>query len=200
MSIAKGAIAKTKILEVRELVREDLEVLRRPRHVATTAVKLRDSHHMVARLIAAGFRFHEVAARTGYSLARIAQLNKTPAFVELVASYRNKHDKAYLQGLDDYYENVKLNSIKAERKLGDRLDDDEDEMSVRELIAISRDGADRIGYGKRQMNMNVNLDFAADLEKAIKRSGKQIEAVATVIPNHQQPPGRLEQPRLKRRA
>jgi hypothetical protein len=206
MTIAKGAIAKPiKIHEVRELVREDLEVLRRPRHQISTPQKLRDSHHRVARLVAAGLRVRDIAEKTGYSLARLDQLRKTPAFQELVASYRNKVDEAYEQSMDDYYELIKTNAIKAERQIADRLDqadEEEDILPVRELIAISRDSADRIGYGKKQMQVNVNVDFAAQLEKAIKRSGKSIEAVPGVaipLPTATQPQ-RLEQPRLRRRA
>jgi hypothetical protein len=178
MTIAKGAIAKVKITSVRELVREDLEVLRRPRHSISTPQKLRDSHHRVARLVAAGLRTHEVAERTGYSLARLDQLRKTPAFQELVSSYRNKHDEAYAKSLDDYYDYIKTNALKAERRIGDRLDDEEEDIPIRELVAISRDAADRIGYGKKQMNVNLNVDFAMQLEKAIKRSGKAIEGTA----------------------
>lgn len=202
MTIAKGAIAKVKVTRVRELVREDLEVLRRPRHVASTPQKLRDSHHRVARLVAAGFRPNEISEKTGYSLARIAQLNKTPAFQELVASYRNKHDEAYERSLDDYYEYIKLNAIKAERRIADRLDDEDEEISIRELVAISRDAADRIGYGKRQIVTNINVDFAARLEKAIARSGKTIEAVPTQPSAITQgdPSPSLGQPRLVRRA
>ena len=62
--------------------------------------------------------------------------------------------------------------MKAERKLADKLDDDDDneEMSVRELISIARDAADRVGLSKRSIQTNVNMDFAQMLDRAIKRS------------------------------
>jgi hypothetical protein len=62
--------------------------------------------------------------------------------------------------------------MKAERKLADKLDDDDDneEMSVRELISIARDAADRVGLSKRSIQTNVNMDFAQLLDRAIARS------------------------------
>jgi len=45
-------------------------------------------------------------------------------------------------------------------------------LPVRDLIAISRDAADRFGYGKKQTNVNVNADFASMLERTIDRSRK----------------------------
>jgi hypothetical protein len=58
---------------------------------------------------------------------------------------------------------------KAERQLEDHLDtaDERDELlPVRELVAITTDRMDRFGYGKKSMNLNVNVDFAAGEHKS----------------------------------
>jgi hypothetical protein len=67
------------------------------------------------------------------------------------------------------------NGFKAERKLADKLDDDDEseEMSVRELISIARDAADRVGLSKRAIQTNVSIDFASLLDRAIKRSSME---------------------------
>ena len=43
-------------------------------------------------------------------------------------------------------------------------------LSIRELLSISRDAADRIGLSKRSIQTNVNVDWAAALDRAIARS------------------------------
>lgn len=165
----------------RELTRQDLERLTpEVRRTMPAVARFRDTHHHVARLVAMGLRLSEVAARSGYSQHRVYILNEDPAFQQLVAKYRLDVDTAYKEGTEDYFQLVSSNTLKAERMIADKLDkaDEEDEApSIRELISISRDGADRIGYGKRQTNINVNADFADLLDKAIKRSGKLINHV-----------------------
>jgi hypothetical protein len=141
--------------------------------------------------MAAGFRPEEVAWRSGYSIQRIGSLIHTPAFVELVAKYRDKVDAKFLESIDDFKELAIGNMIKAERMTAEKLEEHEEEGTyppIRDLIAISRDAADRFGYGKHQTNVNVNVDYAAKLEQTIARSkGVTIEAerVPTLAP---QPP------------
>jgi hypothetical protein len=67
------------------------------------------------------------------------------------------------------------NMHKAERMISEKLDaaDEAGEtLPTRELIAITSDRMDRFGYGKKNMNVNVNVDFASKLEAAITRSRK----------------------------
>lgn len=152
----------------------DLELLRKP-SAAVRIQKLKDSHHQVARLIASGLPLYEVAERTGYSYQRIATLNVDPSVQELVANYRNMVNEAWRESIDEFQRNAIANMAKAERMLGDKLDaaDEGDEtLSTRELVAITSDRMDRFGYGKKNMNVNVNVDFAAKLEAAIARTKK----------------------------
>lgn len=171
------------ILGIRELTREDLACLREAR--TTSAVsKLRDPHHRLARLIASGLKVNEAAVRAGFSAARAYVLHIDPTFQNLVAEYRKDVQTAFVAGQDDYYSTATSNMLKAERQLAERLDaaDEAGELlPVRDLIAISRDAADRFGYGKKTTNLNVNVDFAAKLEAARKRSGREIDG--KVIPN-----------------
>lgn len=187
MPIPTGRIAQPKrILSIRPLTREDLGQLREKRANVATPAKLRDSHHNVARLIASGMKMKDVAIRSGYSLMRISTLMGSPAFEELVASYRARIDEAFIESQDDYYELATANMLKAERQIADRLDEADEAgetLPIRELALISRDAADRFGYGKKQTNVNVNVDFAAQLERAIARSGKTLEPTTGVAPS-----------------
>lgn len=140
--------------------------------------KFRESHHMVAKLFAAGLSNLEVAAKTGYSTQYIAMLHNDPAFQELLAKYRDLDTQLFLEGRDEFYSLATKNMIQAERQLSDKMDELDTEgefLPTRELISVVADRADRFGYGKRETKFNVNVDFADALQRAIKRSGKTIE-------------------------
>lgn len=176
-----GAVAKPMFCgEPRPLTREDLAMLVHGNRTMTAfPAKLRDSHHRIARLAAAGLRPGEIAQRCGYGRERVGQLLTNPAMEELVARYREKVDEAFAANQDEYYELATSNMLAAERHIADQIaeaDEAGELLPIRTALAISRDAADRFGYGKRQTNVNVNVDFAAQLERAIQRSGKTIEA------------------------
>lgn len=176
--IRRGAKAKPRrILEVKDLVKDDLLVLAKKRDTPLVA-RMRDSHHMVARLFALGLRPERIAETCGYSRSRILVFAQDPAFKELIAHYRELVTQEVKEVTQDFISIATSNMMKAERMLADKLDeaDAADELlSVRELTAIVADRADRVGFGKKQTNVNVNVDFAAKLESAIARSGKVLE-------------------------
>lgn len=171
-----------RVLSVRPMTPADLEGLRRPSNIPRLR-QLRDSHHNVARMLASGMKVYEVAARCGYSLKRVSDLQRDPAFIDLVARYRDEVTEVWKESVDDFMTLATANMIKAERQISDRLDEADEKnetLPVRELIAISRDAADRLGYGKKSTTLNLNVDFAAKLEAARRRSKPAIEGVTHV--------------------
>jgi len=143
--------------------------------------RFKDSHHMLARMFASGMRPGEVCLAAGYSNSRVSVFLADPAFQELIAQYREAVDHTWRQGIDNYHALATANMLVAERMLSDRLEAAEDEgvlPSVRELVMISADRADRFGFAKRTTQVNLNLDFAAQLDRAIARSGVTIEGRA----------------------
>lgn len=156
--------------QTRELTLE--EVRDAPRGKTAPIQKFRDSHHRMARLFASGLRVSEVAELTGYSVSRVSIFHTSPAFQELIAEKRKVEDEVARDQITQMNALILSNGMKAERKLADKLDDDDEseEMSVRELISIARDSADRVGLSKRSIQTNVNMDFAQMLDRAIKRS------------------------------
>lgn len=207
-----GKIAKLKpIVSIRDLTRVDLEVLREKRAGPPLVSRFRDPHHRLARLCALGLRDRQIAEQSGYSIMRLTTLRMDPAFQELVASYRATVDEEFREEVDAYYSMATSNMLKAERQIAEKLDEADENgetLPVNQLIAISRDAADRFGYGKKQTNLNVNVDFAAQLEKAIARSGKQIDVTPSKAGPHvstrsieaQVGPTHRDQPPLRRRA
>ena len=89
---------------------------------------------------------------------------------ELVANYRAKVDEEFVEGADAFFTLATQNMIAAERHIADAIAEAEDAgelIPIRTALAISRDAADRFGYGKKTQNLNINVDFAAQLERAI---------------------------------
>lgn len=161
---------------IREMTREDMAAtLRKSFTPPISAASLRDSHHRIARLAAAGHRNFEIAERTGYTSQRISILLQAPAMLELVAKYRSRVDEAFAEGVEEYYGARLRIRAKAVRQIEDQLDTVDETgkpLPTLALLAIAADTDDRIGYSKKQTNFNVNADFAAELERAIIRSGK----------------------------
>lgn len=161
---------KLEIGMVRELTLD--EVLGSGRGSVAPIKRFRDSHHRMARLFASGLRVNEVAQLTGYSVSRVSIFHSSPAFQELIAQKRGIEDEIARDEITAYNQLILSNGLKAERKLADKLDDDDEseDLSVRELISIARDAADRVGLSKRTVQTNYDINFADMLDRAIKRS------------------------------
>lgn len=181
----RGKLAtEPKIIEIRPLTRDDLACLREKRPAQNAVKTFREWHHRVARLVAMGLKAQEVCTQAGLSRTRYLQYMGDPAFCELVAQYRNKVDEGYIDAATELYETVAANTLNAERMIAETLEealDGGERPSLKTLLAISRDGADRVGLPKQKVsqNTNINLDFAGMLERAAVRSGRSnvIDAV-----------------------
>ena len=179
---------------IRELTRSEIQQAKRSQ--IAPIQRFLDSHHRIARLFASGLRVKEVAELTGYSVSRVSLFHTNPAFQQLIAEKRQIEDSIHRDRIAAYNDLILENGFKAERKIADKLDDDDEseEMSVRELISIARDAADRVGLSKRAIQTNVSIDFAALLDRAIKRSLppsgdlKLIEPPVAVGPSEGGPP------------
>ena len=173
MSLQQRKPSTPYIKSVRPMVRSDLEFLRQ-KSARTTVVKLRESHHVVARLLASGMKQAAVADAVGYTPTRVSILANTPSVRELIAKYRGLDDEAWRETRDEFYATKLSNMAKADRLIADKLDDaingDGDEIPLKTLVSISGDAADRVGYHKKSTKENINIDFAARLEMAIARS------------------------------
>jgi len=81
------------VMEVRELCEADLPALlappsaNGPTSTAPTVKAIRQSHHLLARLLADGRGEAEAALISGYSPSRISILKSDPAFCELLSYY-----------------------------------------------------------------------------------------------------------------
>lgn len=188
-------------LAIRPLRTEDLDLLSGPRRPSgQPPAVLRDAHHIMARMFAMGLRTSAVAERMGYSASRVSTIRNSPAFEALIAHYRSVVDAEFKATTHDYFSLLASNTHRAERFIAERLDEHETaivaaeageetvarQVPLRELVTLGRDGADRVGYGKRSVNLNINTDFAGNLEAALRRSrGAMIDITPPAEPQAQ---------------
>lgn len=192
--ITKGAITKKRSFTVRSATKEDIVRLEKPRQVTSHVTKLRHSHQMVCRLTAMGLSRIEIARQTGYTVARITQIQQSPAAQNQIAEYKNDVDQSYKGAVDAFFEVGSRNMLAAARHISDRIDEldaNGELLGIREALAVVADGADRFGYGKKQTNVNINADLGTVLEKRLLKLGKTIDGSLSSRPpsGSQQPTG-----------
>jgi len=161
------------IRDVRPMTRADLESLRQP-SARMRIAKLRDQHHIMARLFVSGLSNTEVAAETGYSIARVSVLRGSPAMMELVERYRSDDHDEWRKSRDATYEYMHRIRAKGLRIIEDALDDEE--VKPEFALKVFDSMADRTEYHRKSTKENINIDFAARLEVAIARSARVIDA------------------------
>jgi hypothetical protein len=188
MTLQRGHLqaAQPQISGIRSLARTDLSVLleKRPQQ---SLKGLRDNHHRIARAIASGLPDVTTSALCGISCARISVLKGDPAFKDLVAHYRGVITADHFEALDTVNEYLGSVRTKALAMLEDKIDataEANEFLPTRDLVSIAELGLDRTGYGKVNKNLNVNVDFAAQLESARRRSAgaRTIEASPSLSP------------------
>lgn len=141
--------------------------------------RFRESHHAVARMFASGMTISKVARETGYTRRRLHILLCDPSFQELIVEKAKRIEEKAIEGEDQYATMAQANMLRAEAQIQERLDEAEatgEFLPMRELLAISKDRADRFGYGPKSTKFVVTADFAVALDRAIERSAKVIEA------------------------
>jgi hypothetical protein len=173
------------ILAVRELTADEVKNLHRAKLPAVK--RLRHAHQRLALLIATGLTDGEISTLTGYSLSRISSLKADPAFRQLISVKQGLIESHTVDQIAEYNSLILTNGIKAEQLIADKLDaaieDEEDDIPWAVLLKASRDAADRVGLAKRSVAVNVNVDFASQLQKAVQRSRlKVIESVPPASP------------------
>lgn len=156
---------------VRELQQADLAVLETERGVKPQALtRLRERHHALARALASGMTEGEAAAVTGYDNSRISILKSDPAFQELLSFYRADVNAKYVE----MHEILAGMSKDAALLLREKLEDEPDDLSVNQLLEITKMGADRTGHGPSSTStqVNVHVNMADRLEAARQRIAK----------------------------
>ncbi len=124
---------------IRSLTVEDLPVLLQraaPSSAPAGArplVRLRHSHHQLARLIAQGVEQTEIALITGYHPAYITNIQQDPQFSELVATYAGERELAFV----DVLERMKTLGLTCLEELQERIALSPEKWSHREMMELA---------------------------------------------------------------
>jgi hypothetical protein len=167
--LGRAPINNISVEIIGEVEESDLAILAtegRPMGHYNTLTQLKDRHHSVARLLAAGHRPWEVCAITGYSSAHLSLLQNDPSFNELLAHYRGNEDAATA----DVASRVRDAAATAVTKLTERLESDE-AIDFADLNKATKDLLDRAGHGPRSTkDVNINIGLADRIEAARLRA------------------------------
>ena len=147
------------VLSVRELGEADLALLATGVKgvTAPTLQRTTDRHHSLARLLAGGVTEGEAAATIGYSLSRVSILKQSPAFQDLLALYRQEVDREFATVI----ENMAGMSRDALMELRERLEDDPNRFSNRELLDTVTNFVDRSDVGEGTAKLPVQIELIA---------------------------------------
>lgn len=153
----------------RELTHADLSMPAVSIQKPPSLVKLRDSHHALARTLASGVSEYEASLITGYSGSRISILKADPQFQELLEFYRETATDV----LADFRRRMADMGLDALAVLQERLDEKPDEFSPGLLKDIVKDMADRTGHAPAKTaaggNVNINVNLSDRMTEARAR-------------------------------
>lgn len=149
----------------RELSPADIEDM--PKQTTVSPVKMiHTRHHKLARLLAGGETNAAAAIQCGITPVRVNQLLKDPSFKELVTFYRERVDAAYI----DLHEKLADLAGMSMDAIISRLDENPDDFTPDQLVAISKMGADRVGHGPSvKQEHSHTIDIGARLDAARRR-------------------------------
>ena len=166
------------ILAVRPLTEADLLALREKSSPINRIKKFRDSYHAVARAMAAGLNNIQVAEATGYSVTTISCYRRDPAMLDQVARYREMLTEDWREEQDQISRQSVAAIAKGLRTIHDHFDDADERgelVPMNRALSVVSDLMDRFGYGKKSATLNMNVNYASELEAAIQRT-KRIAA------------------------
>lgn len=173
----KGRPAATLSVDFqRELSPTDLMIPSAVVQKAPPLVKIRDSHHALARVLASGTKEGEASLITGYSLSRVSILKADPQFQELLEFYRGQA----VDVVADLRKRMADMGLDALAELRDRMEEAPEQFSPGLLKEIVKDMADRTGHAPQrgptsvtQVNIGLSDRMARARERAAQAPGSQ---------------------------
>ncbi len=125
---------------------------------------LRLIHHEAARLMATGMKQVEVARATGLTQNRLSILKQDPAFAGLLAHYSAGEEEVFHEAR----ERMALLGLDTVSVLHERVVDESDDLSTKDLVSIAEMALDRGGLGPVQKSVNVTGTLSADDVAALR--------------------------------
>lgn len=132
----------------------DLDALDQIAERPSVIKRLRDHHHLMARLCAEGKRTSEIAAETGMSLSRVSILKGDPAFRQLVEMYKINYNQLRDAAYYDVQKKYALLEANSLDHINERYEDEPENISHEQARADAEFASDRMG---RKVNKSVSL-------------------------------------------
>lgn len=127
--------------------------------------KIRFQHHSLARLMAEGRSQADCALITGYSPTYISNIKSDPAMQELIEHYKTQVDEIFL----NVHERLLALGLNTIEELQDRLAEEPENFSLRELMELASLTFDRSGYGpSSKINHSITHSISPDTISRIK--------------------------------
>lgn len=142
--------------------------------------ELRASHHKLAQTLAKGATNIEASEITGYSLGRIIQLKNDPQFQELMNHYQILDSADFIDQETIIRRRLADLSIDTLEVAHERLLDNPDSFSAKDLALLAELGLDRIGHGKQSTTQH-EVTHKVD-EEQLRRIREGRDAPAAVSP------------------
>lgn len=162
----------------RELDSGDIAALSTaPAAPAQTLKRLRGSHHKLAQLLSLGCPTAMAAIQTGYSPERISMLQRDPAFKQLLGYYEELGKVAFAN-ITERLADVTLDALEV---LQERIDENPEAISTRDLLEILKATADRSGNGPTSKSHTINEHRILDAGKLAEIKAKAKEDTSTNV-------------------
>lgn len=133
-----------------------------------TFESIRARHHRVAQMLAAGLKPTTIARIVGFTPGFVANLQRSPAFQELLAHYTAEvHDQ-----FTDFVQAAAEFSAEVLDELRDRLQENPKQFTVNQLLESMKATADRSGNAPvaKSVSVSVTADLGAKLAEARRRA------------------------------
>lgn len=155
---------------VRELTAEDLLEAGTTEGLGSQPIpikSLRQSHHTLAQLLAKGEKPANISIITGYSISRISILKSDPSFQELLSYYEDMEAEGYKLARADMRERLAQFGFDTMEVLQERISEEPEKFTNKELILAAELALDRIGHGKTS-TVNTNHEHSISPETLAK--------------------------------
>lgn len=178
--------------DIVQLMPSDLDDLDKIAVQPGSIKRIRDHHHLIAKLVAKGMRTGDIAREVGYSISRISILKNDPAFRQLVEMYRCNLDQLEAAAFFDLKKKAALLLATVLDHRQDHYEEDPDSISPEQCRA---DGefAQSVMDDKvtKVATVHANLD-GMSIAEAFELQSKRADRL--IAPAHL--PGSGERPEL----
>lgn len=161
----------------REIGPEELVLLhsvsKLPTNSKAPLAKLRAPHHTLAQMLVEHNDVIVVSRVTGYSTARIRTLQADPAFDELVQFYAE--NKVHAE--HDVQKSIAHVGMTATQILQERLEEEPESFSNKDLLALQTAQLDRTGHGpqsKKTIEINDPKHVLAEIKQIMARENRAV--------------------------